>query len=559
VFIWIGAESTQDEISVAAIKAAELCRYLGSNAWMFRECQDHESSQFMSIFPFGVKYLDGGIESALKHFSDDDELQPKLFQIKGKRKVRVCQVELIPESLNSGDVFIIDTPTAIFQWSGKESNRWEKAKALEFCISLKEKKKTRVPIIVMEEGSEEAEFLKFLGLAENSKLCVKTAEEGGEDEIIEVSATLDLYKVVEHEDTVELQLLEKDSKGFLSRKMLQSDQVYVLDCSTEVFVWVGKNSSKTARLEVMRLAVLSLDFLNRPEWIPISRMMESGETAVFQQKFRDWNFEDIAKNYAERGKTRRAYKSENESFKVDISTLRAQASEDLIKSEISLAKDGLLVYEVVDTDLVDVSEKNFGTFNQKSSYIIVFSALENTVDEKDEGKSELIMEKRQYVLYWQGKECPKVSILTWKMELAKEICQMLETTSGQAPVTVSVMQGHEPNYFFELFSQSIIIFRDSPQETKEKQLFHVKSTLCTRSVALEVDPLITSLNLGDAFVLRSTFHTYIWTGPACDEFERQAAVNVSQRISGDRQVVQVNDGMESEFWKLLVRFLFQKG
>jgi hypothetical protein len=518
---------------------------------MFRECQDHESSQFMSVFPFGVKYLDGGVESALKHFSDDDELQPKLFQIKGKRKVRVCQVELIPESLNSGDVFIIDTPNVIYQWSGKESNRWEKAKALEFCISLKEKKKTRVPVVVMDEGSEDPDFLKILGIPNDATLIVKSAEQGGLDESIESISTLDLYKLIEHEDTVELQLIEKDKNGFLSRKMLSSEDVYVLDCMTEVFVWIGKNSSKSARLEVMRLAVYSLNFLNRPEWIPISRMMESGETAVFQQKFRDWNFDDISKLYSERAKVRRTTHSSIDSLTVDVSSLHSQTSADLTKSEINLSKDGLLVYEIIDTDLVDVSCSNYGTFNQKSSYIIIFSAFEKSEEKESEEQNE----KRQYVLYWQGKECPKLSILTWKMELAKEICDMLESSSGRAPVTVSIMQGHEPNYFFELFSQSVIIFRESPEIIAEKQLFHVKSTLSTRSITLEVDPVISSLNLGDAFVLRTATHVYVWFGPSCDPFERNSALNVSQRICCDRTVVEVETESDyGEFWSLLVTF-----
>jgi hypothetical protein len=34
-------------------------------------------------------------------------------------------------SLNSGDVFILDAGLTLYQWNGKDSNKYEKAKALD--------------------------------------------------------------------------------------------------------------------------------------------------------------------------------------------------------------------------------------------------------------------------------------------------------------------------------------------------------------------------------------------------------------------------------------------
>ncbi len=34
-------------------------------------------------------------------------------------------------SLNSGDVFILDAGLKLYQWNGKDSNKYEKAKALD--------------------------------------------------------------------------------------------------------------------------------------------------------------------------------------------------------------------------------------------------------------------------------------------------------------------------------------------------------------------------------------------------------------------------------------------
>eukprot|EP00475_Leptophrys_vorax_P033792 TRINITY_DN5371_c0_g2_i1.p1 TRINITY_DN5371_c0_g2~~TRINITY_DN5371_c0_g2_i1.p1 ORF type:complete len:898 (-),score=253.27 TRINITY_DN5371_c0_g2_i1:47-2386(-) len=633
-------------MAVVAIKGAELCRHLGPGAVMFRECQEHESQQFMSIFPFGVKYLDGGIASALRSgVNEDDDTDPKLFQIKGRRKVRVCQVELVPSSLNSGDVFIIDTPDAIYQWSGKEANRFEKAKALEFCLSLKEKKKKRVPIVVMDEHDEEPEFLELLGVPKGEKFVAKSAEHGGLDEAAEVNAILNLYQVVEsgpdaiyqwsgkeanrfekakalefclslkekkkkrvpivvmdeHDEEpeflellgvpkgekfvaksaehggldeaaevnailnlyqvvesgefVELKLVPKDSDGFLSRSMLRSSEVFVLDCETEVFVWIGKHSSKTAKAEAMRLAVVSLNFLNRPAWIPISRMMESGETSVFQQKFRDWHDQEIKEMFKKRGEQRRRQSEiAKPQFTVNCSALHKKTEKK--DNIVDTVKEGVLLYEVVETDLEDVPQEKYGYFSQKSSYVIVFSANEVAAafDEAAEEKGVSDMVTRQYVMYWQGRECSKVSVLTWKMELAREICDMLESGSGQTPVTLTVFQGREPDFFFSIFDQEIVIFREKEDSVKPKQLFHVKSTQSMRSITVEVDPTINSLNPGDAFVLRTFEKIYCWAGPYCDLIEKETCLAIADRLKGDKhEVVDITEDAadDPQFWKLL--------
>ncbi len=43
---------------------------------------------------------------------------------------------LIPDTLNSGDVFILDAGRHIFQWNGKGASRVEKTKALEVSMCV---------------------------------------------------------------------------------------------------------------------------------------------------------------------------------------------------------------------------------------------------------------------------------------------------------------------------------------------------------------------------------------------------------------------------------------
>lgn len=63
---------------------------------------------FMSYFKkTGVEYLPGGIESGFKDVTKK-EFTPRLLQVKGSRYPRVIPVDINVDSLNEGDVFILD-------------------------------------------------------------------------------------------------------------------------------------------------------------------------------------------------------------------------------------------------------------------------------------------------------------------------------------------------------------------------------------------------------------------------------------------------------------------
>lgn len=114
---------------MAAYKTVELDMSLGGAAVQHREVQGSESDEFLSLFKV-VRYLEGGVASGFKHV-DVDAFTTRLLQIKGRRNIRVSQVKLSPDSMNSGDVFLLDAGRKIYQWNGKGASNVEKTKALE--------------------------------------------------------------------------------------------------------------------------------------------------------------------------------------------------------------------------------------------------------------------------------------------------------------------------------------------------------------------------------------------------------------------------------------------
>ena len=58
--------------------------------------------------------------------------------IKGRKRIRSRQVSMTRDSLNSGDVFLLETRNKIYHWNGKKSSRPERTKVfiLLRCLSV---------------------------------------------------------------------------------------------------------------------------------------------------------------------------------------------------------------------------------------------------------------------------------------------------------------------------------------------------------------------------------------------------------------------------------------
>jgi len=279
---WLGKHTTQDEAGTAAYKTVELDTLLDDGPVQHREVMGYESEMFLSYFP-NIRIMEGGVDSGFKHV-EPEKYECRLLHLKGKKKVRTMQVEKSVNSLNSGDVFILDNGLEVFKWEGKSAGMFEKNKGREVCDAMKTERKGKVKIINIREGDKDEDTKKFfslLGSTPDAK--IRTADEGGDDKLAEEQGLKirQLWKLSDASGKMEF---TKVSEGnAIKKSQIDSNDVFIFDAGEEIFAWIGKGASYKEKVEAMAYAQQYLTKNNRPPYLPITRVLEGGENPRFNQ------------------------------------------------------------------------------------------------------------------------------------------------------------------------------------------------------------------------------------------------------------------------------------
>lgn len=533
IHFWLGTDSSQDEMGVAAYKTVELDDSLGGGPVQYREVQEHESKQFLSVFKGGVEYLKGGIESGFKHV-EKDKYEPRLLQLKGARNVRVTQVALKRESLNDGDVFVLDLGLTIYQWNGAKASKMEKAKGVDVCIKIKdEERKGRAKFVLLDgtDKAAEEEFWKALG----GKGPVKSAEEGGEDAAHEKNITYILYRVSDASGKLEV---TEVGRAPLTKDLLDTNDCFILDGETEIFVWVGKGATKEERKESMIHAANYLKQSGKPNWIPITRVAEGGETPLFKGKFKAWP-ENVYRGPA---KTSGNVAKTPAQQKIDIAAMHAQKKQE----EDSMVDDGsgkIEIWRVENFKPVPVEASLYGQFFSGDSYVMLYTYKITT--------------KENYIIYfWQGNNSSQD-----EKGASALIAKDMDDARGGAPVQVRVVEGKEPNHFLRLFKGKMVVhsggvasgFKNKSEKDTSTQsevgLYHIRGTNDLNTRAVQVPGQAASLNSNDVFVLNTPDTMYVWRGKGSNDDEKKCGSSIAAVLQGKRKLSVVEEGKEdSKFW-----------
>uniref|UniRef100_A0A8B9THM3 Gelsolin n=1 Tax=Anas platyrhynchos TaxID=8839 RepID=A0A8B9THM3_ANAPL len=516
---WLGDESSQDERGAAAIFTVQMDDYLQGKAVQHREVQGHESATFLGYFKSGIKYKAGGVASGFRHVVPNEVTVQRLLQVKGRRAVRATEVPVTWESFNTGDCFILDLGSNIYQWCGSNSNRQERLKATVLAKGIRDNERNgRAKVFVSDEGSEREEMLQVLG--PKPTLPVGTPDDTKTDTANRKLAKL--YKV-------------SNGAGNMAVSLVADENPF----SQAIFVWKGRSANSEERKAALKTASEFIDKMSYPKHTQIQVLPESGETPLFKQFFKNWRDKDQTEGLGQAYISGHVAKIEKVPFDAaTLHTSKAMAAQHGMEDDGSGRKQ---IWRIEGSEKVQVDPSTYGQFYGGDSYIILYNY-------QHAGK------QGQIIYTWQGAHSTQDEIAT-----SAFLTVQLDEELGGSPVQKRVVQGKEPPHLMSMFGgKPLIVYkggtsRGGGQTTPaETRLFQVRSSTsgATRAVEVCEEPTSIQLNSNDAFVLKTPSAAYLWVGQGASNAEKSGAQELLN-VLGARSV-QVSEGREPEnFWAAL--------
>uniref|UniRef100_A0A8C3A5C8 Scinderin like b n=1 Tax=Cyclopterus lumpus TaxID=8103 RepID=A0A8C3A5C8_CYCLU len=476
VHMWLGDSCSQDESGAAAIFSTQLDDFLGGGPVQYRELQNSESNTFLGYFKSGIKYQRGrGLR--------------RLLHLKGRRAIRATEVDMSWNSFNKGDCFIVDLGQHIYQWCGSECNRFERLKASELGIDIRDNERNgRAKLHMVEEGEEPAEII----------------------EISDASGSMKVSAVA-------------PSSPF-KQAMLSPEECYILDNGVDknIFVWKGPKANKAERRAAMSAGQQFIKDKGYSNKTQIQVLPAGAETTLFKQFFFNWMDKDETTGPTKAYTIGRIAKVDQVPF--DASSLHSNKA---MAAQHGMVDDGKGKVQIwrVEGEKVPVDPSAYGHFYGGDCYLILYSYR--------------LGGREQHIIYtWQGLKCTQDELAASAFLTVK-----LDDSMGGSPVQVRVTQGQEPPHLMSLFQGKPMIIHSGGTSRKGGQ----SSSSATRAVE-EVSA--SSLNTNDVFVLKSPNALYVWRGVGASDEEMEAAKYVVDFLGGSAK--HVSEGSEpGDFWAAL--------
>lgn len=534
IHMWLGDECSQDESGAAAIFSTQLDDFLGGSPVQYREVQNNESVSFLGYFKSGIKYKKGGVASGFQHVVTNEANVKRLLHVKGRRAIRATEVDFSWASFNKGDCFIVDLGKDVFQWSGSDCNRFEKLKASEVAIGIRDNERNgRAKLHMVEEGAEPQAIIDALGL--KTAIAPATADDEQVDKSNRNKGTL--YMISNATGSMKTSVVTQSSP--FKQAMLAPEECYILDngVDSNVFVWKGPNANPEERKAAMRVAQDFIKAKNYSRKTQIQVLPAGGETTLFKQFFSDWRDKDATtgptKVYTI-GKVARV-----EQIPFDASTLHSNKA---MAAQHNMVDDGsgkVQIWRVEKGARVPVDPASYSQFYGGDCYLILYSYKQGG--------------REQHIIYtWQGLKSTQDELTA-----SAFLTVQLDDSMGGAPVQVRVTQGQEPPHLMSLFKgKPMIIHRGGTCRTGGQsqvgstQLFHIRTSSAKVTRAVEVEPRASNLNTNDVFVLKTPDSLYVWKGIGASGEELATAKHVVSLLGG--KPTDVAEGKEpAGFWLAL--------
>ncbi|GMI81723.1 villin 1 [Hibiscus trionum] len=280
---WIGHGSVLEDRAGAIFHMNAIVDSARGDPVMAQIAQNKEPLQFFLIFQTLIVYK-GGISAGYKKFiaetgiDDDtyDEKKTALFRVQGTspENMQAIQVDHVSSSLNSSYCYILQSGNSVFTWIGSLTS----SKDHDLLDRMIELINPAWQPVSVREGSEPDSFWSSLG---------GKTEYPREKEMKKFIEDPHLFKLICTEGDFKV----KEIYSF-TQDDLTTEDVLVLDCHKEIYVWIGRHSTIKSKQEALNfgLKFLQTDILEEQLSLetPIYVVTEGHEPPFFTCFF-EWD------------------------------------------------------------------------------------------------------------------------------------------------------------------------------------------------------------------------------------------------------------------------------
>ncbi|KAK9421169.1 hypothetical protein SUNI508_06017 [Seiridium unicorne] len=291
VFFWLGSKTSQDEAGTAAYKTVELDEFLHGVATQHRELQHEPSDDFVSLFP-RISILSGGVRSGFTHVETDEQPKETLLLLRifkhpsAKRadSIMVHEVEPTWQSLDENDVFVLEKNEKIWVWQGKNCSPMEKAKAAQVVHDMTIAKHVDVEVVSQSESRSRA-IVALLGGEDADLTSLKAQRPISSARKAEHHRPRRLFRLSDASGQLSFDIV-KDGEP-TKKSDLDSNDVFILDTGSDIWVWQGSGASKTEKAMWIKVAQQYIRrFAGSGDGVeaqaaPVSKVVEGYESPAF--------------------------------------------------------------------------------------------------------------------------------------------------------------------------------------------------------------------------------------------------------------------------------------
>ncbi|CAD6262419.1 unnamed protein product [Miscanthus lutarioriparius] len=280
---WFGKRSVEVERVSAMSLASKMVHAAKFQAVQARLYEGKEPIQFFVIFQ-SLQVFKGGLSSGYKNFVVENDIVDDtyseggiaLFRIQGSgsENMQALQVDTLASSLNSSYCYILHNGNTVFTWTGNATTSLDH----DLVERQLDVIKPDLPSRSQKEGRETDQFWELLG----GKSKYPNQKVGRENE-----SDPHLFSCIISKGNIKV----KEIHNFTQDDLMTED-VFILDCLSDIFVWVGQEVDAKVKSQAMNIGEKFLvhDFLMEKlsRETPIFTVSEGSEPHFFTRFF-NWD------------------------------------------------------------------------------------------------------------------------------------------------------------------------------------------------------------------------------------------------------------------------------